>query len=145
MLSYILNGLYLIVWSALLIHCLHQREFYPIIGRRLGTKLLWLFTFIFFNPFLSLLYIVFAVLLRPRKVEENSKPVYAGSIAAMLCIVLVLVIFELPLGGSEAEPVVIIRSSEAAPPESGGKISSQFEPVLGSIKATNKVQGWMRE
>ncbi len=140
MLSYILNGFYLIIWSALLIHCLHQRQFYPIIGRGWGTKILWLFTFVFFNPFLSLLYIAFAVLLRPRKVEENSKPVNMGSVVVIACIVLVLVVFELPLGGPKTEPVVTIKSSEINNQASGRKIFSGFEPVLGVIKATNKVQ-----
>jgi hypothetical protein len=140
MLSYILNGLYLIIWAVLLIHCLHSREFYPILGRKLGTKILWLFTFIFFNPLLSLLYVIFAVLLRPRKVGENSKPVYLGSIAAILGIVLVIVIFELPLGGSETEPVIVMKSSEIENPAGDNKISSSFEPLLGVIKATNKVQ-----
>lgn len=140
MLSYIINGFYLIIWAVLLIHCLHSREFYPIIGRKLGTKVLWLLTFIFFNPLLSLLYIVFAILLRPRKIGENSKPVYFGSIAAILCIVFVLVIFELPLGSSETEPVIVIKSSEIDNPASDSKIFSKFEPLLGVIKATNKVQ-----
>jgi hypothetical protein len=139
MLSYILNGFYLILWSVLLIHCLQQRQFYPIIGRGWGTKILWLLTFIFFNPFLSLLYFAFAVLLRPGKVEEDSKPVNMGSIVVISCIVLVLVVFELPLGGSKAEPVVTIKSSEIDNPSSGKKFTS-FEPVLGVIKATNKVQ-----
>jgi len=140
MLSYILNGFYLIIWSALLIHCLHQRRFYPIIGRGWGTKILWLLTFIFFNPFLSLLYIAFAVLLHPRKVEENSKPINMGSIVVIACIVLVLVVFELPLGGSKTEPVVTIKSSEIDDPANNRKKFSGFEPVLGVIKATNKVQ-----
>ena len=140
MLSYILNGLYLILWAALLIHCLHSREFYPIIGRKLGTKVLWLFTFIFFNPLLSFLYVVFAVLLHLRKVRENSKLVYLGSIAAMLCIGLVIVFFELPLGGSETGPVIVIRSSEIDNSAKASKIFSKFEPVLGKIKPLNKVQ-----
>ena len=139
MLSYILNGFYLIIWSVLLIHCLQQRRFYPIIGSGWGTKALWLFTFIFFNPFLSLLYIAFAVLLRPRKKEEDSKPVNMGSIVVIACIVLVLVVFELPLGGSKIEPVVTIKSSEVNNQASRKKFTG-FEPVLGVIKATNKVQ-----
>ena len=140
MLSYILNGLYLVIWSVLLIHCLHHRWFYPIIGRGLLTKAFWLLTFIFFNPFLTLLYVVFAVLLRPRKIEEDSKPIYAGSVVAIVCVIMVIVIFELPLGGAETEPVVISRSSEKDNSPSRGKMFSGFKPVLGGIKATNKVQ-----
>lgn len=139
MLSYILNILYLIIWSALLIHCLNQRRFYPIIGRGWGTKALWLFTFIFFNPFLSLLYIGFAVLLSPPKVEQNNKPVNLGSIVVISCIVLLLVVFELPLGGFGKEPVVTIKSSELDN-KAGGKKIAGFESVLGVLKANNKVQ-----
>jgi len=76
MLWYVLNGLYLIVWSALLLHCLGRREFYPIIGRKWGTKIFWLLTFVFFNPLLSLIYIVFAVLFKPPKIDENPKSVH---------------------------------------------------------------------
>jgi hypothetical protein len=60
---YIYSAIYLIIWSALLVHCLFRRQFFPIFGRRWGTKALWLFTFVFLNPLLTLIYFVFGFLL----------------------------------------------------------------------------------
>ena len=140
MLWYVLNGIYLIVWSALLLHCLARLEYYPIIGRRWGTKVFWLLTFVFFNPLLSLLYLIFAVLLKPPKTADKPKPVYFGSVIAVICVGFVLVLFELPLDGFKAEPVVITGDSQTVEPESWSKTFLKYEPYLGTIKATNKVQ-----
>ncbi len=142
MLWYVLNGLYLIIWSALLLHCLGRREFYPIIGRRLGTKIFWLFTFVFFNPFLSLTYAVFGVLLRPPEIDEYTKPKHSVAVIAIICVVFVLVLFELPLGGFNAEHVVILNSSETDNPEGGDGTFFKFEPHIGTMKASNKVQAY---
>jgi hypothetical protein len=62
-----------------------------------------------------------------------------GSIVVISCIVLLLVVFELPLGGSGIEPVVKIKSSEIDNKTSGRKFAG-FESVLGVIKANNKIQ-----
>jgi len=121
---------------------LGRREFYPIIGRGLGTKIFWLFTFVFFNPFLSLIYIVFGVLLRPPKIDENPKPIHSGAVIAVVCIVFVLVLFELPLVGFKAEPVVILSSSETDNPEERGGAFFKYEPHIGTIKANNKIQAY---
>jgi hypothetical protein len=78
---YTYSAIYLIVWSALLVHCLFRREFYPIFGRGWGTKVLWLLTFVFLNPFLTLIYFVFGFLLgtplnppKPRTNETGENP-----------------------------------------------------------------------
>jgi hypothetical protein len=140
MLWYVLNGFYLILWSALLVHCLYRREFYPIIGRKWGTKIFWLLTFIFFNPLLSLIYIIFAVVLRPRKIGENSKSLSPGSVTAIACTILVLVLFELPFGSNEVPPVVILSRSESEAPAVKSDAFFHLEPQLGIIRANNKVQ-----
>jgi hypothetical protein len=140
MLWYVFNGFYLILWSALLVHCLHRREFYPIIGRKWGTKIFWLLTFIFFNPLLSLIYIIFAVVLQPRKIGENSKTLSVGSVVAVTCTILVLVLFEVPLGESKVPPVVILSRNDQEAPAEKSDSSFQFRPQLGLIRANNKVQ-----
>jgi len=119
---------------------LGRREFFPIIGRKWGTKIFWLLTFVFFNPLLSLIYIIFGILLRPRKIGENSKPVYLGSVVAIICVVAVLVLFEFSFGSYEAEPVVILSGSGTDNPGGRSGVFFKFEPHLGIIKATNKVQ-----
>lgn len=68
---YTFSGIYLIGWSALLVHCLFRREFFPIFGRRWGTKALWLFTFVFLNPLLTLIYFVFGFLLSRDSILAN--------------------------------------------------------------------------
>lgn len=140
MLWYVLSGLFLIIWSALLLHCLSRREFYPIIDRRLGTKIFWVFTFIFFNPLLLLIYTVFGVILQPPEINEYTKPKRHGSVIAIVCVVFVLVLFELPLGGFKDNPIVLSSDSQTGSPESGSFFESQ--PHIGTIKANNKVQAY---
>lgn len=113
---YAFSGLYLIIWSALLIHCLFRREFYPIFGRRWGTQILWLVTFVFLNPLLTIVYFVFGFLLRPPKADEYKEGSRTartgfGSAIAIACIGVVLVLFELPSRANKAEPVVILNES----------------------------------
>jgi len=56
---------YIAVWLLLLVDCLRRKEFYPVLGNGLGTKVFWLATFLFFNPLLTLLYLIFGRLARP--------------------------------------------------------------------------------
>lgn len=148
---YILSGLYLVVWSALLIHCLLRRQFYPIFGRRWGTKVFWLLTFVFLNPLLTFLYFVFGFLLGPGKTRQPGRPIGFGSVAAIAFVGVVLALFEWPFAGSDAGPVVVLQK------ESPGLRESQEqkqEPNLenwtfpagggaahvGTIKARSGVQ-----
>lgn len=118
---YFLSGLYLIIWSALLIHCLMRRRFYPVFGLGWGTKVFWLLTFVFFNPLLTFLYFVFGFLLRPVKVRESGEdlkfPATGGAVVALVFVGFVLVLYEWPFGGYDARPV-IIRSESQDPNES---------------------------
>jgi len=118
---YFLSGLYLVIWSALLIHCLMRRRFYPVFGLGWGTKVFWLLTFVFFNPLLTFLYFVFGFLLRPVKVRESGEdlkfPATGGAVVALAFVGFVLVLYEWPFGGYDARPV-IIRSESQEPNES---------------------------
>ncbi len=142
MLWYVLSGLFLIIWSALLLHCLSRREFYPIIDRRLGTKIFWVFTFIFFNPLLLLIYAVFGVLLLPPEINEYTKPKRHGSVIAIVCVIFVLVLFELPLGGFKDDPIVLSSNSDTGNPEGSGGSFFESQPHIGTIEASNKVQAY---
>ena len=144
---YALSGLYLVVWSALLIHCLLQREFYPIFGRRWGTKVLWLLTFVFLNPLLTLIYFVFGFLLsfRKVKVDEQGKslqtvPMSLGSAISIALIGVVLVFFELPSVRRQSKPVIIKNGLEQNKPTELGCLSGGFRAHLGTINASNKIQ-----
>jgi len=144
---YAYSGLYLIVWSALLIHCLFQREFYPIFGRRWGTKCLWLLTFVFLNPLLTLIYFVFGFLLSFRKAKTGEQgdssqivPVGLGSALAIALIGVVLVFFELPLSSDKSEAVIILNGSGENKPTEQEDSSGRFKAHLGTINASNKIQ-----
>lgn len=143
MLCYVLNGLYLMIWSVLLIHCLFRREFYPIFGPGLGTKIFWLLTFVFFNPLLTLVYFIFGYLLGPRKAEERGKLIHFGSVAAVVCVGVALVVFEWPYSSYKAKPVVVLsESSEQKPADQNGSFF-KFEPCIGTISAKNNVQTFL--
>jgi formate hydrogenlyase subunit 3/multisubunit Na+/H+ antiporter MnhD subunit len=132
---YALNVLYLIIWSALLIHCLFRSEFHPILGRKWRTKIFWLLTFVFFNPLLTFVYFVLGFLLRPPKAEQRGKSIGLCSVVAIVCVCVVLALFEWPLGGYDAEPVVILsQSGEDKPPEQNEPFRG-FEAHVGMMEA----------
>lgn len=118
---YSLSGFYVIVWSALLVHCLMRRQFYPVFGRGLGTRVFWLITFVFFNPLLTFLYFVFGFLLHPVKVCESGEdlkyPATGGALTVLASVGFVLVFYAWPFAGSGAGPV-IVRSDSQDPGES---------------------------
>jgi hypothetical protein len=161
----------------MLVHCLLRREFFPIFGRRWGTKALWLFTFVFLNPLLTLIYFVFGVLLsqdwilasraapqssgvpmegasgradeskapngKPQPADKSKAGGHGGSLRAVLtglgsaaaiaCVGVVLVLFELPLGAGNAEPMVIgtinaknnTQTLSSTSAESAARVSTQ--------------------
>jgi len=140
MLWYALNGLYLVIWSALLIHCLFRREFYPIFGPKWGTKVLWLLTFVFFNPLLTLIYFVFGFLLRPAKAQKRGKLIGFVPVVVIGCVGIVIVLFEWPFSGYKPEPVVIQSESGNEQPADAALLRRGFEVHAGTIKAKNNVQ-----
>ncbi len=142
MLWQVLNIVYLIVWSMLLANCLLRRQLYPILGRGWGTKGLWLLTFVFFNPVLTLLYLVFGFVLRPVKnYEQDREPSMSFlSIVALGCIAVVLVLFELPAGGYDTEPVVLTSESKPADSNKPGGSFHGFEAHTGVMQGKSNVQ-----
>jgi hypothetical protein len=139
MLFSILNGFYLIIWSILLVDCLIQRRFYPIIGRGLATKIFWLLTFIPFNPLLSLLYFIFAVLTRLLKSQESGRHLYLGSVFTAISVILVTVFFELPLGDDKIVPVTL-SGFDGNKTKAHEIFLPAFGAHLGTIKAKNDIQ-----
>jgi len=140
MLWQVLNIAYLIIWSVLLVNCLFRRQFYPILGRGWGTKGLWLLTFVFFNPLLTLLYLAFGFLLRPAKNQEQAPSTSFPSVVAAACIAVVLVLFELPAGSYDAEPVVLTSESGPADANKPGGSFHGFEANAGLMRGKNNVQ-----
>ncbi|MDI6448734.1 PLD nuclease N-terminal domain-containing protein [Anaerobaca lacustris] len=57
---------YLLFWAALLIGCLRRREFCPLFLDSRRTRLFWLATFVFVNPLLTLLYLIFGRMRSPQ-------------------------------------------------------------------------------
>jgi hypothetical protein len=142
---YVLSGVYLIVWSALLIHCLLQRRFYPVFGRGWGTKIFWLLTFVFLNPLLTFLYLVFGFLLRPAKGAPPGKPVGFASVAATAFVAFVLAFFEWPFADHGQEPVILSRqAAELKPQEPNESLNGLALPWgqahVALVKAKNGVQ-----
>lgn len=113
---YFLSGFYLVTWSALLVHCLMRRQFYPLFGRGWGTKVFWLVTFVFFNPLLTFLYFVFGFLLHPVKVCESGEdlkyPATGGAFFALASVGFVLWFFVWPFAGYSIGPVVVCSESD---------------------------------
>jgi hypothetical protein len=133
---YTYSAIYLIVWSALLVHCMFRREFYPIFGRGWGTKILWLLTFVFLNPLLTLVYFVFGFLLSVRKSKADKRGdnshtvgVSLGSAIAIALIGIVFVFFEMPSRYSTNNKYPVSRIQD---PESGCRPISILVEKQGS-------------
>ncbi len=57
---------YVLVWAVLLVGCLRKRDFCPIFVDSRRTRQFWLASFIFVNPLLTLLYLVFGQIRSPQ-------------------------------------------------------------------------------
>lgn len=142
---YVLSGVYLIIWSALLVHCLLQRRFYPILGRGRGTKIFWLVTFVFLNPLLTFLYFVFGFLLRPAKGTPPGRHFGFGSVAAILFVAFVLAFFEWPFPEYGREPVLLTHQAETLNPQEPneslhGLVLPWGQAHVALVKTKNGVQ-----
>ena len=134
-----------------MIHCLQSKQFYPIFGKGLGTKAFWIFTFAFFNPILSLLYIVcvfgpFVINAKYKKItqdntSENTENIqrrkYVSAIVfAFTCIIIVL--FEIPRTSNRVRPDTIINKTQRSESVVSNFLKSGLN--LGFINAKNKIQ-----
>ncbi|MBN2589902.1 MAG: hypothetical protein JXA96_08560 [Sedimentisphaerales bacterium] len=133
-------------------HCLQSSRLYPILGSGLGTKAFWLFTFVFFNPILSLLYILCAVgpiahnwkknrfasgnkLENAEKVPMRNKYILAV-VYSVICINLIL--FEIQRTAAEIQPVTALNKAEGTDVVKKTHLKSGMN--IGFIDAKNKIQ-----
>lgn len=133
---HILRILYFIVWFLLLLHCLRRRRFFPILGPGIATKILWLVTFVFFNPLLTLLYLVFGVLLQPLSSIRKHRLAYIGSAIAILLIAVTILFFETPTIYRRSGPVTISDSTSPSSVQSN-KPLLRFQAHAGSLRSEN--------
>ncbi len=150
MFFYVLSVLYLCLWAILLIHCLKSSRLYPIFGNGLGTKAFWLFTFVFLNPLLSLLYILCAFCPVIRKwwivshgrsaeAQVRSSRQIAIPLFVFIYTCIILVLFEIPRTNSEMNPFVILNKTDGASSALEGSFLKSGANI-GFIDAKNKIQ-----
>ena len=103
------------VWAVLLIHCLLRWKFFPLFGHGWGTKAFWLVTFIFRNPLLTLLYFIFAVMLKAE--EKNQRRILAGGgmclVFSLLAIALQLWPWQAQVGALKANNSITTSTSSS--------------------------------
>lgn len=127
--------LYLAAWLCLLIHCLRRKRFFPILGSGLSKKLFWLATFPFFNPLLTLLYLLFAVVLPPLAPDRKHPIARTVSILTIAFIAVILIFFELPSFTRHAGPVTI---GEKAGHDSDNESGLNLEASAGKLVSNNQ-------
>ena len=86
---------YSLVWCYLLVHLIKNKTIYPVVGTTHLTQAFWFVTFLSFNPWLTLLYVIFGV--RLHRKEENPKHLKVMRVTVISLVLLVLVPFELPI------------------------------------------------
>lgn len=123
---YISVTLYLILWAALLLHCIRRRVFYPVFGTAWGTKILWLITFAFFSPPLTIMYIIFGVVIKPRNYHAELKPIRPVSVIVVLLLAVIIVTLEIPSWNDNAKPKVFTKGI--------GDSSNGFKTELSAAK-----------
>lgn len=122
---------YLAFWAALLIHCLLKKRFFPLFGRGWGTKVFWLITFVFMNPLLTLLYVIFGVFSKAD--EQNARKI---QVRGWICLVLVLAaigLFELPKPDRHKNDIAILHADQEEKKENG------FQAQMGVLQANNSL------
>ncbi len=155
MLLNLLNYFYLCLWAILLIHCLKSTRFYPIFGQGFGKKIFWVFTFAFFNPILSILYIFcfFSPMLITWKkgrletdktdkkaeiIESKPEIKKAIAIAVFIFTFIILVLFEIPRSSKKIQSVTQFNKAEENVKVESPILKSGLN--LGFIDAKNKIQ-----
>lgn len=120
---------YIVLWAVLLIHCLLKRTFFPIFGPGWGTKVFWLVTFLFMNPLLTLLYLIFGVALSFRKPVGTPHPRLAT--ICLVLVVLVIGIFERPQPNEPTREMTTVRSGQKDAQKKG------FRAQVGELRSNN--------
>lgn len=101
---------YALIWIGLLIHWWRKKEFYPLFGKPLYTKIFWGLTFIFFNPLLSLWYFIFVVRL---KNSGSPKRIRMVRVACFTLIAVTILCFEVPFGVQRDQVIHLTKDSPA--------------------------------
>lgn len=125
-LAYVLNGVYLLLWLGLLIHCLRKKRFFPVFGPGTGTKLFWLASFAFLNPVLTFYYLIFGVVASP-SVRASA----ARSLGVVVLVVLTAGLFHAPIGLPGSEPRVLERQAGSGEVGTDDSTEGDSEPDTG--------------
>lgn len=122
---------HLILWAGLLIHCLCKRRFFPVLGRGWGTKAFWLVTFVFMNPLLTLLYLIFGLVLKAKKEKTGGQLV--GSVLCLVLVLLVIAVFEVPRPVRPGSDITIRHAGQEEEKDKGFR----FQAHAGVLEANN--------
>lgn len=120
---------YLVLWAVLLIHCLLKRKFFPLFGRGLGTKVFWLITFVFVDPLLMLLYVIFGVFSRPD--EVNVRKIHVRGAICLVLVLVVIGVFHLPKLDRPKNEITILQAGQEKEKEKG------LQAQAGVLEANN--------
>ncbi|MHC4565601.1 MAG: hypothetical protein ACYTE3_07550 [Planctomycetota bacterium] len=121
------------IWAVLLIHCLLKRKFFPLFGRGWGTKIFWLITFVFRNPLLTLLYVIFAVILKAE--EKNQRRILAGGAMCLVFVLLVIAVDLWPKPDWWSNDITTVRAGQEKEEEKG----FGFQDQVGALQANNSI------
>ena len=122
---------YLALWAVLLIHCLLKQKFFPLFGPGLGTKIFWLITFIFVNPLLTLLYVIFGVFSKPD--EVNVRKIHVRGTICLVLVLVVIGVFHLPRPNRQKNEVTTLHAGQKEEKEEGLNLQAQ----AGVLEANN--------
>ncbi len=145
-LLWVLWFLYLGGWFLLLLHCIGRKDFYPVVGRGWRTKLFWLATFLFFNPFLTLIYFVMGFSLKPPEGENRRHSAFAAITTVTLVVIIVVAFHLLPSVQPVAKVIPGRKSTEersifnSTPLKTGmyiGSLSSRSESNIFMTSSSN--------
>jgi hypothetical protein len=135
-LTYAGTAVYIIIWLWLLIDCLRRKDFYPIFGHGPGTKVFWLVTFIFFNPILTLLYLIFGRWARP-----TARSSVLRSALIVVPVLLVILFFHLP-GRTGSRPREMARESPGGEMETKDRRGLFVEAQAATIQARDSMNSY---
>ncbi|MCF7975359.1 MAG: hypothetical protein K9N55_16200 [Phycisphaerae bacterium] len=122
---------YLAVWGALLIHCLLKRQFFPLAGPHWATKGFWIITFVFLNPLLTLMYLIFGVFFRAE--GKHAQHPMAVRVAGWVLVLGIVSVFELPYPDRPGGHITVTKHKTS--PDNQGKL--HFEAQAGVLEANN--------
>ena len=124
---------YLALWAALLIHCLLKKRFFPLFGRGLGTKVFWLITFVFVNPLLTLLYMIFGMFSKAD--EVNVRKIHVRGAVCLVLVLVVIGVFEIPRSYGQKNEITILQAGQEKQKEKGLNLQAQ----AGVLQANNSL------